>query len=60
MADGAATVAMVISFSCERTDVPLGSVMDERWMESPTSLPVRSTMIDSGMELAGQVRSRVW
>src|SRR6185312_4568753 len=59
-ADGAAMVAMVRSVSWVRTEAPLGSSIDDRWIGSPMSLPVRSTVSDSGMESAGTCSSRVW
>ena len=39
---------------------PAGRVIAEMWIESPMSLPVRSTVSDSGMASAGTESSTVW
>ena len=53
-------VATVKSRSVIAGVTPSGSVIAEIWIESPMSVPVRSTSIDSGIDSAGQFSSTSW
>ena len=59
-ADEPAIVAMVKSRSVITGLTPSGSLTAEMWIESPMSAPVRSTVMNSGIALAGQWNSTSW
>ena len=50
-------VAMVKSRSEMTGLTPAGSLTAEMWIESPMSVPSRSTVMNSGIALAGQWNS---
>src|SRR5690606_29456934 len=57
---GAAMVAMVKSRSVMVGFTSFGRATAEMWMESPSSVPVRSTSMESGIALAGTCASISW